>query len=319
MKVSVLVPVYGVEKYIEQCAVSLFEQTYEDIEYIFVDDCSPDNSIHTLQSVLGRYPNRISQITILKHEKNKGLGAARKTALEASTGAFVLNVDSDDYLSIDAVEKLVINQQQTGADIVSGAYSSHYEDDTIVYHQEYHFNKLPYLRLMLIRNTIIPHIWARLIRKSIYLDNDIYSIEGIDMAEDLALTPRLFHAAKKVSVIDDSIYYYRDDSTASTFHNYLSEKNIVSFLKANQVLWSYFNGCSDVSFAYELGMLNAYYIALKGNYTTHKIKKILPYAPSKALFRVIYALFAHKITLPIFRFIYLAIKWCYKKKLHFPY
>ena len=62
MKVSVLVPVYGVEKYIERCAVSLFEQTYENLEYIFVDDCSPDNSIEILENVLERYPHRKEQV-----------------------------------------------------------------------------------------------------------------------------------------------------------------------------------------------------------------------------------------------------------------
>ena len=61
MKVSILVPIYGVEKYIEQCAISLFSQTYEDVEYIFVNDCTPDNSISILEKVLAIYPERKSQ------------------------------------------------------------------------------------------------------------------------------------------------------------------------------------------------------------------------------------------------------------------
>lgn len=58
MKVSILVPVYGVEKYIEKCAVSLFEQTYEDVEYVFVDDCTPDNSMQLLEAVIAKYPDK---------------------------------------------------------------------------------------------------------------------------------------------------------------------------------------------------------------------------------------------------------------------
>ena len=69
-KVSILVPVYGVEKYIERCARSLFEQTYDNIEYIFVDDCTKDRSIEILQKVLEDYPNRKNQVKILHHEKN---------------------------------------------------------------------------------------------------------------------------------------------------------------------------------------------------------------------------------------------------------
>ena len=77
--VSICVPVYGVETYIEQCAISLFEQTYQNIEYIFVNDCTPDKSIEILKSVINRYPNKKSSIHILSHEKNKGLGAARNS------------------------------------------------------------------------------------------------------------------------------------------------------------------------------------------------------------------------------------------------
>ena len=102
-KVSILVPVYGVEKYIERCARSLFEQTYDNIEYIFVDDCTKDRSIVILQKVLEGYPNRKNQVKILHHEKNRGLSAARNTALDASTGDYLMHVDSDDYLRKDAV------------------------------------------------------------------------------------------------------------------------------------------------------------------------------------------------------------------------
>ena len=85
MKISVLVPIYGVVQYIETCAVSLFEQSFDELEYIFVDDCSPDNSIDILQAVASRYPHRQQQMRIIRHEKNRGLGAARATALAAAT------------------------------------------------------------------------------------------------------------------------------------------------------------------------------------------------------------------------------------------
>ena len=67
--VSILVPIYNVSKYIEQCAVSLFEQTYDNIEYVFVDDCSPDDSIALLKKVMERYPKRKDQVKIVAHEK----------------------------------------------------------------------------------------------------------------------------------------------------------------------------------------------------------------------------------------------------------
>ena len=76
MTVTILVPVYGVEKFIAECAESLFSQSYEDIEYVFCDDCSPDRSIDILREVLQKYPNRKPFVRIVKQERNGGLGAA---------------------------------------------------------------------------------------------------------------------------------------------------------------------------------------------------------------------------------------------------
>ena len=106
-KVSILVPVYGVEKYIKRCARSLFEQTYDNIEYIFVDDCTQDRSIDILEEVLKEYPNRKNQVKILHHAKNRGLSASRNTALDASTGDYLMHVDADDYLHVDAIALLI--------------------------------------------------------------------------------------------------------------------------------------------------------------------------------------------------------------------
>ena len=96
--VSILVPIYGVEKYIRRCAISLFEQTYLNIEYIFVNDCTNDDSIIILENVINQYPNRQSQIKIIQHETNKGLGEARNTAVAAANGDYLFHVDSDDYI-----------------------------------------------------------------------------------------------------------------------------------------------------------------------------------------------------------------------------
>ncbi len=318
MKVSILVPVYGVEKYVGQCSRTLFGQTYDNIEYVFVDDCTPDDSVVVIRQVLAEYPHREQQVNIVRHDHNRGLGAARKTALEAATGDFVLNVDSDDYLSLDAVEKLVACQQQTGADIVSGNYSSHFEDGTIVFHREQHWNKDITLKLMLIQHTLLPHIWARLIRKTVYTEHGIESVEGINMAEDMALTPRLIHAANKMAYVDDSVYYYRDDSSASTFANHLSTKHVSSYVKANETLWQYFSMNDkklDFLFAIEIGMLNVYYQALAVGIDKQQIAEMLSYKPKALQFRCLQGLLAHQQTLPLLRFAYLTVKWCYKKKL----
>ena len=105
-KVSVVIPVYNVEKYIERCARSLFEQTLDSIEYIFVDDCSPDNSIAVMENVLAEYPHRKEQIKIIRHEVNQGPYAARRHALQAATGDYVISCDADDWVDYDLYEKM---------------------------------------------------------------------------------------------------------------------------------------------------------------------------------------------------------------------
>ena len=111
-KVSVLVPVYKVEKYIGRCSKYLFEQTYENLEYIFVDDKSPDRSIEILLQILNNYPQRKPQVRIIHHKKNLGLACARNTAVNNATGDFVIHVDSDDYIDRDTITRCIVKQEE---------------------------------------------------------------------------------------------------------------------------------------------------------------------------------------------------------------
>ena len=96
--ISVIVPVYGVEKYIERCVHSIFRQTMTDgVEFIFVNDCSNDRSIELLSACIDCYPYLRHQITIINLPRNRGLAAARLTGLEVARGEYILNLDSDDF------------------------------------------------------------------------------------------------------------------------------------------------------------------------------------------------------------------------------
>ena len=118
--VSILVPIYGVEQYIERCAETLLRQSYSDIEYVFVNDCTKDRSVEILRQVIDRFPARKAQVRLISHERNRGLGGARHTAFAASRGRYIMHVDSDDLLPLDAVEKLVVAAMKSKADIVDG-------------------------------------------------------------------------------------------------------------------------------------------------------------------------------------------------------
>jgi len=316
MKVSILVPVYGVEAFIKKCAEALFEQTYDDLEFIFVDDFSPDLSIETLRSVVDRYPQREHQVHILHHDRNKGSGATRSTLLHAATGDFIVYADSDDVMSRDAVEKLVMRQQETGADIVSGAYQRLYADGRLGEPVlPFHGKKDTMLRLMLAQNTIEHHVWGRLIRRSLHTDGDIDFEEGINMAEDYSIMPRLLHRASSHATIDDVVTLYRENTTG-TFYNWLNLKNIQSYLGANRVVGQYLTShhcIRQYAFPFELGLFNARYNALRIGLTPQEIDTCCPFPATILLFRCLHLLFFHRPTKKLLRWSYLIIKHIYVK------
>ncbi|MGM9868450.1 MAG: glycosyltransferase family 2 protein [Sodaliphilus sp.] len=238
MKVSILVPIYGVEQYVEQCAVSLFEQSYDDLEYIFVDDCSPDHSIEVLRRTLEKYPQRQGQVRIIAHEHNRGLGAARHTALEAATGELVMHVDSDDYLLPHAVEHLCAAMEQSGADVVDGGYitvTNGVEGSPI---PPFHGKKETYVKLMLCQNIVFNRIWGRLYRRELFTRTGINSVEGINYGEDYVVVPRLLMSAKR-HYIDEPVYAYRFDNATSYSHS-INEKHNRSLYRAHAIVIDYF-------------------------------------------------------------------------------
>ncbi|CJE50316.1 glycosyl transferase family protein [Streptococcus pneumoniae] len=113
MKVSVIIPIYNVEKYLRRCLDSVVNQTYKDIEVILVNDGSPDNSKEICEEYVAKYSN-----IQLINQKNAGLGAARNTGLQYITGNAVTFVDSDDWLELDAIEYYVASMKKSDADIV---------------------------------------------------------------------------------------------------------------------------------------------------------------------------------------------------------
>lgn len=114
--VSIVVPVYNVECYVEECLQSVCSQTYENLEIICIDDVGSDKSM----DIVRLYATKDSRINIVEHEKNKGLAEARNTGLRNLSGDYVFFLDSDDFLSVDAIERLVRCASMCDTDIVIG-------------------------------------------------------------------------------------------------------------------------------------------------------------------------------------------------------
>lgn len=240
--VSILVPIYGVERYIERCVVSLMEQTYSEIEYIFVDDATPDHSIDILQNVVQQYPQRSSQVRILHHKQNRGLSAARNTAIAAVTGEYLWHVDSDDYIAPNAVELLVSTAQNAKADIVIFDAIKIEEQGEKRLVAEY-VDKNSYLKGLLQHLYICAH-WNKFYKATFYKGTNIQSVERVRLAEDYAVTPRVIHQAQTLTVLHEPLYYYETRNQNSYVHN-LNRTAILSHYMATDVLESYFSKVAD--------------------------------------------------------------------------
>lgn len=209
MKVSICIPVYGVEKYIEKCARTLFEQTLHEIEYIFVDDCTPDRSIEILQKVLEEYPHRKAQVKIIHHEKNGGLVAARNTALKHVSGEYVIHCDSDDWVELDMYETMYAKAKETDADMVCCDYIMEYPNGK-TFHQTMRFCDDPKQFLNLMYSGAIPgYLVNKLYKKEIALHESVDCPDDIIMCEDHLRNTFMLPLCKKIVGMEERFYHYR--------------------------------------------------------------------------------------------------------------
>lgn len=237
--VTIAVPVYGVEKHIERCARSLFEQTYKDIEYLFVDDCSPDKSIEILKSVLEDYLERKEHVRIIRHDKNRGLGAARNTAVENCETEFIMHVDSDDSIEKNTVEIVMAKQAEGDYDIVSFGFNKITGYNKIERWEKPIVHSAKELALKTLSRRMPVCVWGALYRTSLYLDNGIRVAEGVNNSEDYCVTPRLAYYASKACTIPDTLYNYYFANDGSFTIDFSESKSRQS-LKALQINENFF-------------------------------------------------------------------------------
>lgn len=245
-KVSILVPIYGVEKYIERCAVSLFEQTFDDIEYIFVNDCTPDRSVDILKETIERYPNRKSQVIIIDHKRNKGLAGARNTGIENARGEYILHVDSDDYLDLDAVNLFFTEAIKNDSDVVVSDYILEWDKEKKYVTQGYNDDKNKFLKLIL-SGEASPCVWNKFFRRSLYIENKIEAKEGLNFGEDLYVTPKLIYFSEKIFKINTPLYYYTQ-TNVNSYTREMSKKNIDNVIDVLKNLTCFFENKKEYNY-----------------------------------------------------------------------
>lgn len=219
-KVSVIVPVYNVEQYIEKCAESLFSQTLDDLEILFIDDCSPDSSVELIENTLKKYPSRVDLTRIIRRTANGGQAAVRRQGIIEARGDYVIHCDGDDWVDEDLYEKMYLKAVEDNADIVVCDEINEYAA-----YQELRIQKsLPKESRDVIKNwykyVIGMFCHNKLVRRNLYIDNDIYPWDGLNMWEDNGLLTRVFYYGKQVSQIHGTYYHYNRANISSMTASY---------------------------------------------------------------------------------------------------
>ena len=207
-KVSIVVPIHGVEQFIERCARSLFNQTFKGVEFVFVNDCTTDNSMAILESVRKEYGD--ANVKIVNLEQNVGLPQARCKGIEQASGDYILHVDSDDWIEPDMVERLYQRAVENGADMVCCDWVEEYADHSELF-SHFEASRDIYYDTILALDTDA-YVWSRLTKREMY--------EGLEfptcnMFEDFVITSQLVAKTRSIEFIHTPMYHYLRNNATS--------------------------------------------------------------------------------------------------------
>lgn len=213
IRISVIIPVYKVERYIERCVRSLFEQTImNEIEYIIVNDCTPDNSMKIVERVLNEYPFRKKQVRILNNEKNLGSAGARLIGMKAAAGEYMIHCDPDDWVDRTFYADILENICKFHADIISCDYTvelGHNSSERLFESYEHPHDRIKNM------NKFSWSLCCTAVKSSIIKEHQIFPIIGVNMTEDMNVLVRAHYYANSIAYMRGSKYHYRMNSENS--------------------------------------------------------------------------------------------------------
>lgn len=214
IKVSIVIPVYNVASYIEECLQSVFQQTYRNIEVIIVDDCGKDNSMQLVKT----FVNKVKDVSfkIIHHPKNLGLSAARNTGIKESTGNYIYFIDSDDFITTNCIETFVdLIKKYPDSDVVFGS-ATFYPNAWGSFCLNVKNSKIPsysnnrrWINTSFLKNDFLPiTAWNKLVSKEFIIRNKLFFKEGIYYEDQLWLY-LMAYACSKISFNKINTYFYR--------------------------------------------------------------------------------------------------------------
>jgi len=206
--VSIIVPIFKVEAYIEQCARTVLSQSWPEIQFIFVDDATPDRSVDVLNELIDKeYPRLRERILIIRKPQNEGLPQARRTGIAAATGDFILHVDSDDWIELDAVEKLVKKADAENADVVYFFAWKEFEDGRSRVITDPEFKTPQAFADAVLVHDAHPSVVLKFWRRTLFTPEIFFPRFG--QAEDMVQSMQLIDRAERIARLPEPLYHYR--------------------------------------------------------------------------------------------------------------
>jgi glycosyltransferase involved in cell wall biosynthesis len=205
---TIIVPIYNVESYIQRCLESVIAQESDGlrIECLLIDDCSPDKSMEVVQTVLDGYHGTIS-FTVLHHEHNRGLSAARNTGIKAAKGDYVFFLDSDDWLTPQSLAKMfAVLSDYPNCPLVIGQYVQDLRT-LPTYEKTGLLTDTQEIKQLFLEEKIPFYAWNKLVKRSLLVEHSVFFVEGT-IFEDLWWSFRVFNLVDSVYLLPETVYVY---------------------------------------------------------------------------------------------------------------
>lgn len=280
-KVSVIIPVYNAEKFVEKCVVSLMEQTLADgIEFIFVDDNSPDNSVDIIRKTVALYPHRVSHTKIVTQKDGRGVSAARTLGMANASGEYLIHCDSDDWVEADAYESMLTVAMAQSADLVVCDFCLNGAREVIKSQKPDECSSESLLASISGASQKVIHgsLWNKLIRKT--LCDKAKFPEGVNYCEDVFLLFQILKEDIKIAYLPRGLYHYRVNPKSLV--NTLPESRktecvelmrLISEMRDDSRSDSFSRACEAkiaglIHYLCSVDMLNC--MALKGEFTNYR-------------------------------------------------
>lgn len=316
--ISIIVPVYNTENYLEKCLYSLVNQTYKNIEIIIVDDGSPDNSMNIIQKFV-LADNRVKVIS----QKNQGLSGARNTGMNNANGDYIMFIDSDDWIEIDTCEKAINASEKYNADVVFWSYIKEFSDSqkdnylfdkTEIIWSEKNINQLSRRMVGLVGDELanpqsidnLVTAWGKLYKKSVIGDVRFTDTKIIG-TEDALFNIEVFLEINSAVYIPDLLSHYRKDNESSLTHNY--KKKLVSRWREMYSRIKFLLDRNDMSREYYDALKNRICFGLIGLGINLAEDKKMSFKEKKKEIYNILSMKHYQIVLKDLDFSYLPIQW----------